>query len=155
MTTASALPTITVLALPSGEPHPAASPVRRVVADGSGSYPCRRCLRDAQVGDELLLLPYDPFPAPSPYAGEGPIYVHADGCPPYEDDGSVPGFVTRRVSMSVRAYDADGMLCDCDVMTGAEVEDRARAMLAAGAAFVHVHNAKPGCFMCTIAAALI
>jgi hypothetical protein len=144
--------TLTIHALPNGEPHPAAAPVRRVVADEPRAYPCRRCLRDAEVGEELLLLPYDPFPVASPYAGEGPIFVHADGCPPFEDDGRVPHLVERRVSMSVRAYDASGMLVDADVMTGEEVGERAAAMLEVGAEFVHVHNARPGCYMCTIRA---
>jgi hypothetical protein len=144
--------TLTIHALPNGEPHAEAAPVRRVVADEPDAYPCRRCLRDAEVGEELLLLPYDPFPLASPYAGAGPIFVHADGCPPFQDDGRVPHLVERRASMSVRAYDAEGMLVDADVVTGEEVGERAAAMLAAGGEFVHVHNARPGCYMCTIRA---
>src|SRR4051794_20769205 len=132
--------TLRILALPTGEPRPDATPARRVVADSPSGYPCRRCLRDAAVGDELLLLPYDPFPVASPYAGNGPIYVHAGGCPAFEDDGAVPEFVARRTSMSVRAYDGEGMLTDADVVTGGDVGAWAQARLADSAEFVHVHN---------------
>ena len=45
--------------LPSGEPPVGAATARRMTADGP--RPCRRCLRNAKVGEELLLLPYDPF----------------------------------------------------------------------------------------------
>jgi hypothetical protein len=142
--------TLTIVALPTGEPHAAAAPTRHVVADEPSSFPCRRCLRDAQPGDTLLLTPYDPFPVASPYAGDGPIYVHADGCPAHADDGAIPAFMAHRDALSVRGYDADGMLSHCEVCTGAEIEERAGAMLADGAEFVHVHNARPGCFMFTI-----
>jgi hypothetical protein len=53
-------------ALPAGEPDQSHPSARVVVADAPDSYPCRRCLTDARVGERLLLLPYDPFPQASP-----------------------------------------------------------------------------------------
>jgi len=65
-------------ALPAGEIDPDTPLGQRVTADGPS--PCRRCLRNATAGEALLLLPYDPFTQASPYAGSGPVFVHADGC---------------------------------------------------------------------------
>jgi hypothetical protein len=44
-----------VHALPAGEADQSGPAGRLVVADGPS--PCRRCLRDAAGGDELILLP--------------------------------------------------------------------------------------------------
>ena len=49
-----------VHAMPAGDADPCASATRAVVAEGR--EPCRRCLRNARPGENLLLLPYDPFP---------------------------------------------------------------------------------------------
>jgi hypothetical protein len=134
-------------ALPTGEPDAGLGVVDRVIADAPTGYPCRRCLRDAAVGDELLLLGYDPFRVPSPYAGRGPVFVHAEGCAPHADDGELPPALAVRKVLSVRGYDGDGRLVDADVLGPAGLRARAEAMLAAGAAFVHVHAAGPGCFL--------
>ena len=131
-------------ALPAGEADGDARVGRRTPADGP--RPCRRCLRNAAVGDQLLLLPYNPFTLESPYAGEGPIFVHADGCRPSElGPGEVCEQVTGRV-LSVRAYDDDAMMRTAEVLDGESLAQRARALLGEGHAFLHVHFARPGCF---------
>lgn len=116
----------------------------RVVADAPHAFPCRRCLRDAEVGEALLLLGYDPFVGASPYAGRGPIYVHERDCTPFAGDG-VPDQLTRRL-LSVRAYDERHGLVDAEVTEGTELEAVAQRLLAGDAAYLHVHNARPGCF---------
>ena len=53
------------------------------VADESPGYPCRQCLRDAEVGEELVLVSYDPFEGfgeHSPYRSASPIFLHRDDC---------------------------------------------------------------------------
>jgi hypothetical protein len=119
----------------------------RVVADAPHAYPCRRCLQDAAPGEALLLLGYDPFTGRSPYSGPGPIYVHAHDCEPFDADG-IPEQLTRRL-LSVRAYDEQHMLVDAEVVEGVELESVAERLLA-GSAYVHVHNARPGCFAARI-----
>jgi hypothetical protein len=133
-----------VSALPAGEADGAAPAGRRLPADGPS--PCRRCLTRAEVGEPLLLLPYDPFTVPSPYAGEGPVFVHADGCEPRLcEPGEVPEQVAESM-LSVRAYDEQAMMIEAEVLTGARLAERARALLKPGVAFLHVHFAGPGCF---------
>jgi hypothetical protein len=48
---------------------------KRCFADERPGYPCRISLQDAQIGEELLLLPYTHQPANSPYHASGPIFV--------------------------------------------------------------------------------
>ena len=121
----------------------------RVTADAPHSYPCRRCLRDAEPGEALYLVGYDPFTGASPYSGSGPIYVHAHACEPFAGDG-IPDQLTRRL-LSVRAYDERHMLVGADVTEGSELEDVASRLLdAEEAAYLHVHTARPGCFAARI-----
>jgi hypothetical protein len=119
----------------------------RVVADEPHSYPCRRCLQDAAVGETMILLGYDPFLGASPYAGRGPIYVHERDCAMFAGD-DIPEQLTRRL-LSVRAYDEQHMLVGADVTAGDELTDVAQRLLD-GAAYLHVHNARPGCFAARI-----
>src|SRR6476619_3469845 len=135
----------TLHALPAGEVDTAAPiPVHKTAEDRE---PCRRCLRDAAPGDLLALASYDPFLVRSPYAGDGPVCVHADGCEPFASEpGAVSEQVSRRI-LSVRAYDADAMLTDATVLEGEQFRERAEALLAdPEVALLHVHFAGPGCF---------
>src|SRR5689334_12623627 len=74
---------------------------RRVVADAPHSYPCRRCLRDAEPGERLVLLSYDPFLGDSPYRQAGPIFVHAEPCSASPEDLTRTPEQLRRRQLSV------------------------------------------------------
>ncbi len=64
--------------------------------------------------------------------------------------GEIPPYVTRRV-MSVRAYDADDLMVDADVCEGANVREVLERFVAdESVAFIHLHNAKRGCFSCRV-----
>jgi Protein of unknown function (DUF1203) len=109
--------------------------------------PCRRCLLDAQPGEVVNLIAYDPFPEESvtPYRGNGPIFVHAHDCGLFRGD-TLPESQLQRM-LSVRAYDENHMMCGAEVVEGSELERVAGEMLAdEKARYINVHNAKPGCF---------
>jgi hypothetical protein len=134
-----------VRALPAGDADPCAAAGRSVVA--AGREPCRRCLRNAAPGEHLLLLPYDPFLVRSPYTGDGPVFIHADGCEEHRPEPNVlPEQVDHLRRFSVRAYDADAMMLDAEVVAGDALAARARELLQPGVAFLHAHFAGPGCF---------
>jgi Protein of unknown function (DUF1203) len=143
---------IAIQALPTGEPVPAPT-TTVVIADAPDAYPCRRCLTDALPGERLLLLEYDPFGVPSPYTGHGPVFVHADGCEPFQHEGEIPAQLRRRL-LAVRAYDDRAMMRDCGVVEGEELDATLTRMLDdPDAAYVHVHYAKAGCFACRVSRA--
>lgn len=49
--------------------------------------------------------------------------------------------------MSLRGFDAEGMMQAADVVDGASLEPAIEAMLADPAvAYLHLHYAKPGCY---------
>lgn len=121
--------------------------VRRVATASSG-YPCRVSLEDAREGEELLLLPYAHQPVDSPYRASGPIYVRRGATQRTLAPGEVPPYVTIRV-ISVRAYDANHMMVAASVCDGLEVADEIAARFEdPDVAYVHLHNAKQGCFSC-------
>ena len=128
----------------------AALGARRVVADEAVGFPCRVSLADAQVGDELLLLPFDHLLTRSPYRASGPVFVRKGARRAVLEPGEIPPYVTRRW-MSVRAYDADDMMVDADVCEGGAVRAVVERLLAdPRVAFLHLHNAKRGCFSCRV-----
>jgi hypothetical protein len=137
--------TFTISPLPAGEVDTGAAGAHRRLAEGR--EPCRRCLRDTEPGEALVLASYDPFTRRSPYAGEGPVFVHADGCEPFRP---VPGAVSEQVAgrvLSLRAYDGEAMMTEAEVIEGERFAERASALLAGDAvAFLHTHFAGPGCF---------
>ncbi len=128
----------------------AALGARRVVADAPTGFPCRVSLVDAAVGDELLLLPHEHLSTGSPYRASGPVYVRRGATRAVLAPGAIPPYVTRRL-MSVRAYDAGDMMVDAAVCEGAEAHDAIERMLSdAAVSFIHLHNAKRGCFSCRV-----
>jgi hypothetical protein len=120
-----------------------------VVASSQPGFPCRLCLRDAEVGERLSLFSHAPFDRPGPYRTVGPVYVHAEGCARFAG-GEVPLMLRRRL-LSLRAYDARDRMLDSDVVEGAGLEELAERLFAdERVRVVHVHLARPGCWACSL-----
>ena len=123
--------------------------VRRVATESPG-FACRVSLEDAVVGEELLLLPYEHLRAASPYRSTGPIFVRRGARQRHLPAGHVPPYVTRRL-ISVRAYDAQGMMIDAAVCEGGLVAAEIERCFSSGVvAYLQLHNAKQGCFSCQV-----
>ncbi|HEU4959546.1 MAG TPA: DUF1203 domain-containing protein [Sphingomonas sp.] len=115
-------------------------------ADARPGFPCRVTLEDAEPGEDLLLLNYEHLPVATPYRSRHAIFVRdgAERTARFEDE--VPEQLAVRL-LSVRAFNADGMMTDADVFDGADLAERIAAFFADPAvAYLHVHNAKRGCF---------
>ena len=87
--------------------------MRRVVADDHPGFPCRVSLEDAQPGESLILLSHLHHDVRGPYRAAGPIYVRERAATASPLPGEVPELVRRRL-LSLRAYDAAGMLRGLD-----------------------------------------
>jgi hypothetical protein len=118
----------------------------RVVADEKPGFPCRVTLRDAEPGERVLLLNYEHQPAESPYRSSHAIFVIENANERYDEIDSVPEALRVRL-LSVRSFDAGGMMLDADVLEGAALETAIPRFFAdERAEYLHVHNAKRGCF---------
>lgn len=123
----------------------AAKGMTRVTCTEKPGFPCRVSLEDAEPGESLLLLSFCHHDTASPYRAEGPIFVREKASQAY--DSNTPPPVMRSRVLSVRAYDADGMMKDAGIAQGGEVEAVCeRLMTRPDIAYLHVHNAAPGCF---------
>ncbi|HTL25355.1 MAG TPA: DUF1203 domain-containing protein [Burkholderiales bacterium] len=128
----------------------AARSIRRVVADHKPGFPCRISLVDAEVGEELLLLPYCHQPADSPYQASGPIFIRAGARRRMADPSEIPPYVAGRL-ISARAYDERDFIVDADVCDGADAAAAIRRMFEnPKVRYIHLHNAKRGCFSCRV-----
>ena len=114
-------------------------------ADSRPGYPCRQCLRDAEIGDEMLLVSYDPFSASSPYRCPSPIFIHSTPCAPDDQDG-LPVQLTSR-TLSVRGFDSAAMMLDAALIEGDDLGATIESLFDNPAIdHLHVHNASRGCF---------
>jgi hypothetical protein len=120
--------------------------VRRYVVDKTPGFPCRVEMRDAAPGETALLLNHVCQPADTPYRASHAIFVREGAADAYNQVDQVPEVMRVRL-LSLRAYDADGMMLDADVVEGADVEPLIGRLLAnANISYIHAHNAKRGCY---------
>lgn len=120
--------------------------VQRVRVDTQPGYPCRISLQDADVGETVLLLNFEHQPAATPYRSRYAIFVRewAEQATPSVNE--IPQSLRLRL-LSLRAFDEEGQLLDADVVHGSEAEEIIRRMLAnKRVSYLHLHNAKPGCY---------
>ena len=125
--------------------------VRRQIVEAHPGTPCRVSLLDAAVGETVLLLPYEhQSAAHSPYRSSGAIFVRQDARQAHPAAGELPEMIRRRL-LSVRAYDADGMMSAAEVVEGKALEPLiARYFTDPGIAYLHLHNARAGCYNCRV-----
>ena len=123
---------------------------RRMVADENPGYPCRVSLVDAEVGERVLLLPFAHHDVDSPYRASGPIFVREAARTAKPEVNEIPQMLLRRL-LSVRAYDAKATLVGADVVEGSALEDSIRRYFGDGKIqYLHLHNARPGCYNCRV-----
>lgn len=133
-----------------GEDALRAQGIVRMTADGKSSFPCRITLEDARPGDTVLLLNWRHLAAETPYRSDGPIFVSEAAVATAEVRNAIPEQQRKRL-LSVRAYDAAGWMRSADVAEGASLEALIERFFAdAGIAYLHVHNARHGCYACRI-----
>lgn len=124
--------------------------MRRVRATAPVGFPCRASLVDAAPGELLVLLNHLHHDVATPFRATGPVYVREAAVQARPAVGEVPAFLRVRV-LSLRGYSADGMLQQANVVDGAGVDAALAAFLANPAvAYLHVHSAKPGCYLCRV-----
>src|SRR5262245_1069057 len=128
----------------------AALGVTAMTADSKPGFPCRVSLRDAEPGERVLLFNYEHQPAETVYRSAHAIFVidgAEEACLPAN---KVPDVMQARM-LSVRAFSADDMMTDADLVDGRNAAGLFERLLAdPKVAYLHAHYAKRGCFAARI-----
>jgi Protein of unknown function (DUF1203) len=120
--------------------------VKRVLVDEQPGFPDRIEMRDAAIGETMLLLNHVSHDVATPYRASHAIFVREGATQTYDGLNELPDVMRRRL-LSLRAFDQDGMMLDADVVDGTKAKAIIDRFFANPAiAYIHAHNAKQGCF---------
>ena len=122
----------------------------RYKVDACPGFPCRITLDDARPDETVLLLNFEHQPAATPYRSGHAIFVRESAQQSARFEDQIPPALARRL-LSVRAFDQNQMMLDADMAEGTESRSLILRLLAdPGAAYLHAHYAKRGCFAARI-----
>lgn len=118
----------------------------RIVVDSYPGYPCRVSLVDAEIGEIVILLNFEHQSGDSPYRASHAIFVRENAEQAFPCVGTIPESLQTRL-ISIRAFDKRHHMIASDVVDGLLLPDSIPATLDdPEVAYLHLHNAKPGCF---------
>jgi len=118
----------------------------RMIVDKKPGFPCRVSLADAEIGDTVILVNFQHQPAESPYQAAHAIFVRQHAKQAFPDINVVPEVLRSRL-ISVRAFDDRHYMVNAEVADGSCLSESIQANLEnTKVAYLHLHNAKPGCF---------
>lgn len=124
--------------------------VVRMAVSSKPNFPCRVSLTDCDIGESVLLLNHVSHDVANPYRASHAIFVRegARNQALYRDE--VPPVFAPRI-LSLRGFDADGMMVEAALSPAGEADAGIRKLLAnPEIATIHAHNAIRGCFAAKI-----
>jgi GrpB-like predicted nucleotidyltransferase (UPF0157 family) len=109
--------------------------------------PCRHCLRTFAVGkDRRILFTYDRFSGVEKLPQPGPVYIHADSCPRYDENTGFPDEL-RRSPRTLEAYARGRRLVAQEYVADGKFEPAIEQLLShSGVDYLQVNSATAGCF---------
>lgn len=123
---------------------------KRMITDQKSSFPCRISLEDAGIGEEVILLAYQHHKTDSPYQASGAIFVRKHAKAATLEVNEIPEMLTGRL-LSVRAYTQEGFMNQATAVEGADLRGTIEKLFEKpDIAYLHIHNAKPGCYNCAV-----
>ena len=122
----------------------------RYIADAKPGFPDRIELRDAEIGEPVLLVNHVHQPAATPYRASHAIFVIEGARRAFDRVDEVPlAFRTRMLSL--RAFDQHHRMIDADLCAGERMEEAIEQLMAdARVAYLQAHYAKRGCYAARI-----
>jgi hypothetical protein len=122
---------------------------RQIVTATPGT-PCRVSMADAEIGETVVLLNHAHQPEKGPYRATHAIFVRLGAKQAILAVNEVPQVIRSRL-ISIRLFDSNHMMVDAEVAQG----DAVAALIATAfdnpaIAYIHRHNAKPGCFAASV-----
>jgi Protein of unknown function (DUF1203) len=124
--------------------------VVRMTVTEKPSFPCRVTLEDREPGEQVLLLNHVSHDVANPYRASHAIFVVEGATRPAEFVDEVPPVFASR-TLSLRAFDANGMMADALLTAPGEADAGIRRLSAnPDIVAIHAHNAARGCFSAKI-----
>ncbi|MEP7130363.1 MAG: DUF1203 domain-containing protein [Sphingomicrobium sp.] len=122
----------------------------RMTVDKKPSYPCRVSLTDGDIGESILLVNHVSHDVANPYRASHAIFVTEGAEAAGEFVDEVPPVFETRV-LSLRGFDADGMMADAILTQRGEADAGIRELFEnPEIQTIHAHNATRGCFSAKI-----
>lgn len=122
----------------------------KMIVDKNPGYPCRVTLEDAEIGEEVLLFPFEYHKTNSPYKGSGPIYIRKNAEKVNLAINEIPEMLFKRLQ-SLRVYDKNGMMIDAKTLEGKAIKKEIEIIFKNDvASYIQIHNANPGCYNCHV-----
>ena len=119
-------------------------------ADAKPGYPCRVTLDEVEVGERVLVVPFSHHDVNSPYRASGPIFVREKANQIELEAGVIPNVLRTRL-LSLRGYNADGAMLAAQTSQGDVLTSDIQSMFSDNnIEYIHIHNANPGCFACSV-----
>lgn len=114
--------------------------------------PCRVSLRLTAPREMAILLAYAHQAAAHwPFRASGPIFVREAAREAFDRVGELPPALADSAAPSLRAYDAEDMMVNRDVVPGSGALPAIERLLArADVAYLHAHFAPRGCYLARI-----
>jgi len=116
----------------------------------SPTFPCRVSLTDRAIGEKVLLLNHVSHDVANPYRASHAIFVTEGEDEATEYVDAIPPVFDKRV-LSLRGFDAEGMMVDAILVEPGEADAGIRKLFAnSDILTIHAHNATRGCFAAKI-----
>jgi hypothetical protein len=117
------------------------------VEAGSDTAPCRHCLRSITPSqDRRILFTYDRFTGIEQLPQPGPVYIHAEPCPRYEEDAGFPEEL-RGSPRTLEAYARGRRLLAQERVSDGKFEPVIEKLFARPEVdYIQVNSTTAGCF---------
>ena len=113
---------------------------------GEDAAPCRHCLRTIAPKDRRILFTYDRFTGKESLPQPGPVYIHADGCQRYPENGGFPEEL-RGSPRTVEAYVRGRKLKGQEYVADGRFEPAIETLFAdRDVDYLQVNSTTAGCF---------
>lgn len=119
--------------------------MKRYLVNAPNVFPDRVEMRDCAPGETVLLLNYLHQPANTPYRASHAIFVREGASQRYDAINEIPEVMRSRL-LSVRAFSADGIMVDADVVEGEDAVPLIERFFKRDIAYIHAHFARQGCY---------
>lgn len=122
----------------------------KMIVDAKPGYPCRITLEDAEIGEEVLLLPFEYHKTTSPYNASGPIFIRKNAIKVELAIDEIPEMLFKR-QQTLRVYDKKGMMIDVKSPKSEEIGIDIKTIFSNNSSsYIQIHSTNPGCYNCQV-----